>query len=134
MTATQNSCWEVLAISFWEVHHGGGSNSLGGIQGQLTKLSVQGVTCYVRENIRYDSFGTGSSGRMAMKHGRLPKDSQQVLELAAPKHYWDEIAAIVQQIEDSQCGSAGDKPRPIIKNHRFTLRWAEVQFSGGVSC
>lgn len=121
--------FQVLAQIEWQVHGGGGSNPLGGIVGRLTKIRVFGLVCYVRENLMFDHFGIGSGGRLALKHGRIPKFAVQVLELAAPSERWEEVAAVVAQIEAQCCLAEGKQPRRILRNQRFTQNWAEDQFS-----
>jgi len=117
--------FEVIRQTEWQIHHGGVSNPLGGIVGELTEVDVNGITAFVRENIRYNSFLISSGERLAMKtKGRLPKDSVHVLELAAPSEFWNEIASVVRAVD----AMTQAQPREIVHNQRFTLRWAEQQF------
>lgn len=108
----------ILNTTHWDIHVG--------IVGQVTKLKINDTIAYVRENIRYNSFAVSSSERLGMKiRGTLPRDALQVLELAAPKQHWNEIAIVVAQIEAKQPNGSS---RPIVKNSRFTLEWAQHQF------
>lgn len=117
--------FEVIRQTEWQIHHGGVSNPMGGIVGNLTEIEVDGITAYVRENFRYDSFRVSSGERLAMKtKGRLPKDAVQVLELAAPIDYWDEIAEVVRAVD----ALTKPEPREVVRNQRFTQKWAQSQF------
>lgn len=117
--------FEVIRQTEWQIHHGGVSNPMGGIVGELTEIDVDGTTAFVRENIRYNSFLVSSGERLAMKtKGRLPRDSVQVLELAAPPEFWDEVASVVRAVD----ALTQKRPREVIHNQRFTLRWAEQHF------
>lgn len=117
--------FEVICQTEWQIHHGGVSNPMGGIVGNLTEIEVDGITAYVRENVRYNSFRVSSGERLAMKtKGRLPKGTVHVLELAAPIDYWDEIAQVVSAVD----ALTRSEPREVFRSQRFTEKWAQFQF------
>jgi hypothetical protein len=89
------------------------------ICGNLTEMSWNGMIAYVRENIRYDSFRMSANQRLGLKRGEMPVDAVQVLELLAPKEYWE---AITQQVR------AMDNLNREVVRGRFSREWAEAQF------
>jgi hypothetical protein len=109
----------------WTVHWGGIDNPSGGLEGQLTKCRLGDTVFYVRENIAFmgGHFMVSSGERMGWKQGRLSGRHAQILELAAPEHDWERIAAVVQ--------GADALKRPVRKNRRFTAKWAELHLRAG---
>ena len=103
----------------WQVHWGGLNNPHGGLEGMLTKCRFDGIVFYVRENIAVHGghFHVSAGERMGWKQGRLSSRHAQILELAAPEKDWEKLAAIVHQVDRLK--------RPIRKNRRFTIQWAE---------
>ncbi len=101
---------EILQQCSWSNSH---------IAGNLTKIKCNGIVAYVRENVRYDSFRMSANVRLGVKCGQMPPDAVQVLELCAPKEYWDEIAQEVQQLDGLE--------REVVRG-RFGCEWAENQF------
>lgn len=77
---------------------------------------------YVRENVAFHGghFMVSSGERMGIKLGRLSKRHLQILELAAPDNDWNRIAAVVHEVDGLK--------RPVRKNRRFTIQWAERTF------
>jgi hypothetical protein len=75
---------------------------------------------YVRENLAVPGghFHISSGERMGWKRGRLSGRHTQILELAAPEYEWDRIAGIVHKADAWK--------RPVLKNRRFTGKWAEA--------
>jgi hypothetical protein len=115
----------VLAQVPWTVHWGGLNNPQGGLEGQLTMCRLGRVVFYVRENIAFQGghFMVSSGERMGWKQGRLSRRHLQVLELAAPEEAWDQLAAVVQEVDAQK--------RPVRKNRRFTVKWAEARLQAG---
>jgi hypothetical protein len=116
----RNEPIQVLSITWW--HHGqsnfGGST---GLSSQVTKCCHQGVVFYVRENVNgIPSFNISSGERWGDKIGRKPRMDRQVLELACPPEYFDQLADLVR--------SADPLGRPVTANNRFTVQWAEMFF------
>jgi hypothetical protein len=109
----------VTGRATWRIHAGGVNyGSSGGIDGQVTRLEMAGATFYVRENVRRDQFAGGSGVGMALKRGE--SRGVGVLELCAPEGCWDAVAAAV--------GAADAMKRPVVRNRRFTVAWAEALF------
>lgn len=107
---------DVIATTRWTVHWGGCNNAAGGLDGQLTKLRFRGVVIYVREAIERQVFGAVSSNqRVGMKRGR--NSLANVLELCCPAELWQSAAEAVKAIDPHK--------RPVVRNSRFTARWAE---------
>jgi hypothetical protein len=96
------------------------NNPHGGLEGRLTKCRFDGIVFYVRENIAVHGghFHVSAGERMGWKQGRLSSRHAQILELAAPEKDWEKLAAIVHQVDRLK--------RPIRKNRRFTIKWAEA--------
>jgi hypothetical protein len=95
-------------------------NPHGGLEGKLTKCRLGGTVFYVRENVAVQGghFMVSAGERMGWKQGRLARRHAQVLELVAPADEWAGIANLVHQADALQ--------RPVRKNRRFTLKWAEA--------
>lgn len=113
---------QVLAIGFWEF--GGGIMPGQKLIGQITKCRIDGVLCYVRENLDGRmSFYISSGQRWAEKGGnyadRGPMANRQILELVAPSLEWDRITALVHRADRLK--------RPVRRNRTFTKLWAETQ-------
>jgi hypothetical protein len=105
------------------VHWGGLNNPQGGLEGKLLKCRLGQFVFFVRENFvgRGGHFMVSAGERMGWKQGRLSSRHTQVLELAAPASEWDGLAALVR--------AADTLKRPVLKNRRFTVVWADGQFS-----
>jgi hypothetical protein len=93
----------------------------------LTKCRWGATTFYVRENVAVlgGHFHVSAGERMGWKRGRLSPRHLQVLELAAPEHLWDQIAALVQDMDGLK--------RPVRRNRHFTIKWAEDMFKAKMS-
>lgn len=120
---------KVVRTMEWAIHSGACWAQGGGIIGQLTKLEHEGVTFYVRENLAgVDHFYMSASARLGMKQGRSPTGSRDVLDLAVPKGVdWSRFAALVSAEDAAGRGARG--PREVRKHARFTVAWAEDEFS-----
>ncbi len=112
---------EVLASRNWLIHWGGLLHPQGGIEGRLTKCRLGRNVFYVRENVVLPGHGFNITAgeRQAIKCGRLAKRHQQVLELAAPDHCWEELAQVVARADGLQ--------RPVRRHRQFTAKWAESE-------
>lgn len=67
---------------------------------QLTKAKVDGIVCYIRENVT--------------------PEGEQILELCVSEQVWDRCAQVIK-LEDSL-------KREIRRNADFTWPWAEKEF------
>lgn len=112
------SAVEILAAGRWESVPGHVGRSDGWF-GRVTKARMAGVTFYTREAFLMDQFMMTANEREGLKRGKRPKDAIEVLELCAPEDHWDQIARQVQ-VQDPL-------HRPIRRNQRFTVAWAEEQ-------
>lgn len=94
--------------------------------GQVTRVELNGVTGYVRENLRNCSGITVSSNhrlgitggviRGRVRGGSIPKSANHVLELAAPDEAWHGLAEAVRRLDSMQ--------RPVVRSPRWTLQHA----------
>lgn len=88
------------------------------IPSQVTKVSLRGVTGWVRENRRassLESFMLSSNARLGHKADGN-RIGREVLELAAPKEVWDDIASAVATMDELG--------RPVLRNARWTVNTA----------
>ncbi len=111
----------VIRATRW-IMHSSPFNAATGVDGQLTEIVVDGVHAFVRENRELAHFYVSSAERLRMKKssGRtLP--GVDVLELCAPAHAWEAIAAEVRRRDGLD--------RRVRRNQRFTVRWAEDVFA-----
>jgi hypothetical protein len=113
----------VLARRSWQIHWGGLLHGTsGGIDGQVTKCRLpDGLVFYVRENSARDHFNTSAGERMAMKRGSNTR-GRNVLELCCAADRWDEVAALVTQVDPMK--------RRVRANRQFTKDWAERALAG----
>lgn len=112
----------VLDQCQWRVHRNTADQGVGGLDGKLTKCSLDGVVFYVRESLKHagGSFMMTSGERLSWKQGTpTAGSSKQVLELCCPTAAWERIAAVVAEAD--QLG------RPVMRNRLFTAEWAEEQ-------
>lgn len=114
--------WRLLATCRWYVHPPAlGQGLVGGIDGQLTALEVDGLVIFIRENLTgLSDFTTSSAARGGMKEGKAPSGSREVLDLCAPSERWDEIAALVAHLDARE--------RPVRRHARFSVAWALERF------
>lgn len=108
----------VTGWGMWQVHWGGiNYAAAGGLEGQVTALRLpDGLTIYVRENVRRDHFYTCAGERQGMKRGDNVRQPQ-VLELCCPAGRFAEVADLVRR--------ADSKNRPVRPNRQFTVEWAK---------
>lgn len=110
----------VLAVGSWQF--GGGIMPGQKQVGQVTKIDVGGVMCYVRENLDgRQSFLISSGQRWAEKGGnradRRPMQERQILDLCAPAAVWDQVASLVHHTDAHR--------RPVRRYRCFTSQWAK---------
>lgn len=89
---------------------------------QVTEVRLGQHIGYVRENRRASSeanFVLSSNARLGHK-ADLNRIGNEVLELAAPKEVWDEMAAAIAEIDHMK--------RPVITHNRWTLKTAPDAF------
>lgn len=82
---------------------------------QITEVKLGAVIGYVRENRRassMESFVLSSNARLGHKADG-DRIGVEVLELAAPKHAWDAIAAEVRALDTLR--------RPVYHSNRWTI-------------
>jgi hypothetical protein len=101
-----------------------GQSNLGGssgLIGRVVKLQLEdGLVVYTRETLRgIDSFSISSGERWGDKAGKVPRKERQALDLWAPADRWEEVAAIVKDLDPLR--------RPVMRNKNFTPAWAEEQ-------
>lgn len=111
---------KVLAKGTWAF--GGGIMPGQKLEGQVTKLQLDDVIFYVRENLNgADSFHVSSPERWAEKGGnnadRGPRSHRQILDLCAPDEHWDRLAALVHEADSLK--------RQVRRHRTFTTKWAE---------
>jgi predicted DNA-binding WGR domain protein len=113
---------EVLEVGYWAF--GGGTLREHLCEGQITKCGWQGIVFYVRENLDGGwSFYISSNERLSDKgsgRGRgRPSLRRNVLDLRTQyESDWDAAADVVRSHDTLQ--------RPVLRNRRFTVRWAEA--------
>ena len=91
----------------------------GGQVGQITACKFEQTVFYTRENINgIDSFFISSGERMGDKTDKVPRKERQVLELVAPDDKWNDIAAIVYNLDPLK--------RKVIKNEHFNINWIKT--------
>jgi predicted DNA-binding WGR domain protein len=112
---------EVLEVGFWEF--GGGTHRAHKCEGQITKARWFGIVFYVRENLDGGwSFFISSNERMSDKGSNRgtgrPAMHRNVLDLCTQHPTdWDAAAEVVRSLDTLK--------RPVLRNRRFTVRWAE---------
>jgi hypothetical protein len=113
---------EVLEVGFWAF--GGGTAREHLCEGQITKCRWFGIVFYVRENLDGGwSFYISSNERMSDKGSNRgtgkPAAHRNVLDLCTRHDAdWDAASDVVR---------CHDKlNRPVLRNRRFTIRWAET--------
>jgi hypothetical protein len=113
---------EVLEVGFWAF--GGGTHRAHLCEGQITKCRWFGVVFFVRENLDGGwSFYISSNERMSDKGSNRgtgrPAMHRNVLDLCTPHESdWDAAADAVRSLDSLK--------RPVLRNRRFTVRWAEA--------
>ena len=113
---------EVLAVGYWAF--GGGTHRAHCCEGQITKCRWFGIVFYVRENLDGGwSFYISSNERMSDKGSgcgrRRPSLRRNVLDLCTQHAtVWETAADIVRSHDALR--------RPVMRNRRFTVRWAEA--------
>jgi hypothetical protein len=113
---------EVREVGFWAF--GGGTLPAHLCEGQITKARWSGIVFYVRENLDGGwSFYISSNERMSDKGSNRgtgrPALRRNVLDLCTPHEAdWDTAAAVVRDLDALN--------RPVMRNRRFTVRWAEA--------
>lgn len=115
----------ILRSIFWSNHHGAGSGDSGtadGLEGQLSECCTSdGTVFWVRENLELDHFVMSSGARLGLKRGAAARWDQQILELCAPAHCWQQLADMVHGVDAYH--------RPIKANRTFTAEWACAQLT-----
>ena len=108
--------WAVVSKQGWNPGHH--------LIGQLTECEHDGVVFWVRESVdKRTSFTTSSNQRRGEKC-KTPSPNRQALELCCPAEHWEMIAAVVRDADVLQ--------RPVLRNHRFTKRWIDKQWTNDV--
>lgn len=110
----------VTGISFWDRRFGYLGSAL---TCQVTRIALNGVTGYVRENLRNcsglhvsSSYRLGITGGVIngrVRCGSIPKSATQVLELAAPDAAWRSMADAVRANDHLN--------RPVIRSPQWTI-------------
>jgi len=113
---------EVLKVGYWAF--GGGTLPAHLCEGQITKCRTRGMVFYVRENLDGGwSFYISSNERLSDKgsgcgRGR-PSLRRNVLDLCTQHATdWETAADVVRSFDTLR--------RPVLRNRRFTVRWAEA--------
>ncbi|MCI0361804.1 MAG: hypothetical protein L0211_25235 [Planctomycetaceae bacterium] len=113
---------EILEVGYWSF--GGGTLPAHLCEGQITKCRWLGIVVYVRENLDGGwSFYISSNERMSDKgsgRGRgRPSLRRNVLDLCTQDATdWETAADIVRSLDALR--------RPVLRNRRFSVRWAEA--------
>ncbi len=92
--------------------------------GQLTECEHDGIVFWVREAVdKRTSFNTSSNQRRGEKCDK-PSPNRQSLELCRPVEHWEKMAKVILELDGLQ--------RPVLQNHRFTLKWIASQWNNDV--
>lgn len=104
----------VIATKLWDRTYGG-PQAGGGIEGKITFIRFEGVTAYVRENIRVDTFMINSGHRRGLAEQQKLPPGVEVLELATFGDF-ARIASVIAAA-DALC-------RPVVPNPKWSVKLA----------